>query len=183
MIPVSKAGLGTRIGCKVVFLTQKQVISRLHVLECLLTGRTIQSSPIIGGLPQPGMDPRQSHFWKHLGECVTQSTLCNMQYGIPTWPEAYRNASGALSSMRQVLDGMENRDVLYSMAVLRHLGPRHLPNLGRGESAPPGSEKERSMVAVAKKFLEDQASGWGTTQVIQRVCGMVMTGLNHWGLL
>ena len=81
-----------------------------------------------------------------------------------------------------VLDGLENRDVLYSMAVLRHLGPRHLQPLARGE--PPGVyPHERAQVAVAKKFVEDQASGWGTTQVVQRVAGMVLTGLNHWGLI
>ncbi|KAL9088797.1 MAG: hypothetical protein Q9159_002908 [Coniocarpon cinnabarinum] len=160
------------------------VISRLHVLDCLLTGRVIQSSPTsLGGLPQPGMDTRQSHFWKFLGECITHATLCNPQYGVPSWSNAFDNASNALAQMKLVLDGLENRDVLYSMAVLRHLGPRHLQAIARAEGIAPDGQVERMRVAVAKKFLEDEASGAGTTQVIQRICGMLLTGLSHWQLL
>ena len=165
------------------------VIARLEVLECLITGRTILRSPTSFGPPQPGMDPRQSFFWRNLGDAVTQSTLCNAHWGLPTVPNAFSNAEVALRSMKSVLDNIEPRDVLYSAAVLRHLGPRHVAALSTAVTYPvnmpqldPQGQQERAKVAVAKRFLEDEASGRGTTQVIQRVCGMVVRSWSYWRL-
>lgn len=73
--------------------------------------------------------------------------------------------------MRSLLDGRENRDVIYSIVVLREFtqrwdaGPNE-QNVGAHleESDP------RSKLAVATRFIRDEAaSTGGTTNVVRRL--------------
>ena len=70
---------------------------------------------------------------------------------------------------------LENRDVLYSLAVARHIGGRlvefHPPRPVISQTDDPNDDVKK--LAVAQLFIsqEDQK---GTTQVIQRVCSMAM---------
>lgn len=92
-----------------------------------------------------------------------------------------------LSRLRNQLRGLESRDVLYSIAAVRQYGPRTKGEvLQRGTDVAVGGElqeDERGRFAVAKKFVEDEAAGKGTNQVVQRACGMAVrswTALQLW---
>lgn len=114
--------------------------------------------------------------------------------------------SQALAEMRTNLAQVEGRDCLYSMAIVHHFGPSFPkimdPNPTTASSpkpdARPDSSKSNSItnkssssnpdtttqdekkLSVAKKFLEDQAAGQGTTQAVQRLCGM---SVRSWGII
>ncbi len=76
--------------------------------------------------------------------------------------------------MRNLLDGRENRDVLYSIAVLRDLSARMDPSLNE-QTAPSHFDEldPRSRLAVATRFIrEEAASTGGTTNVIRRFAAL-----------
>lgn len=77
-----------------------------------------------------------------------------------------------------LLDMVENRDVLFSMAVVRRYGPSYETVTENGGSHDrDGSAARDELIGklrVAKKFLEDEAAGKGTNQVVQRLCGMAV---------
>ncbi|KAI2611916.1 hypothetical protein GGR54DRAFT_632720 [Hypoxylon sp. NC1633] len=74
-----------------------------------------------------------------------------------------------LGQMRELLDGRENRDVLYSLAVIRALGPNFPPDFE--STLPPHLDESdpKNKLAVARKFIQDesQVTG-GTTNVVRR---------------
>ena len=88
---------------------------------------------------------------------------------------AAKEIDDTLAQCRQLLDSKENRDVLYSIVIARHLGARvaEFPN---NLTQPPDNEEseEKTKLYVAKSFIEAEAGGKGTNQVIQRVCGMAV---------
>ncbi|KAJ5983432.1 hypothetical protein N7481_005531 [Penicillium waksmanii] len=80
-----------------------------------------------------------------------------------------------LGRLRQLLDTYENRDIIYSIAIARHLGqrwadfPNSLPKVGYT------TEKEAgTRLFVAQKFIEEEAEGKGTTQIYKRICCMAV---------
>lgn len=164
------------------------LLGRLTAVECLITGRTQLSSPTSIGALQTKAEPRQSMFWKHLGDAISQSTLCEAHWGLPTVPYARENSREALVRMACVLDKIEARDFLYSGALIRHVGPP----LFKSRSSQPADTGttttlhdfwtlgEREQTVVAKKFLEDVASGNGTTQVIMRLGGAIIRSWRYW---
>ncbi|KAI7361886.1 hypothetical protein KC336_g21766 [Hortaea werneckii] len=83
--------------------------------------------------------------------------------------------------MRGILGMLESRDVLYSIAIGRHVGGRmpdfHPARPSIATTNDPADEVNKLKVAHA--FVEAEAQK-GTTQVIQRVCGMALRG---WSLL
>lgn len=150
-----------------------EVMRRLDVFESLLTGKPY-STPSSEGLPllQPGTrEYRQQTYWRELSSFVAY-TKTSVQ------PAQEKTGLQALIRMRQLLDGMENRDVLYSLAVVRHYGPRTKGKVnqehGGVEVGGQLNEEEKAAFAVAKKYVEDEAAGKGTSQVMQRVCGMAV---------
>ncbi|KAL2430586.1 hypothetical protein ABEF95_011405 [Exophiala dermatitidis] len=68
----------------------------------------------------------------------------------------------AVTECRQFLDGMENRDIIYSIMLLASK-PRS------GNNGDLTSERE-----LAKRFLESQASGRATNQVFATISGMAL---------
>jgi len=150
-----------------------EVIRRLDVFESLLTGKAYTSpSNQMAIQPQYGTpEYRRQTYWRELSTFVANTK---------TSGQAVEGTSAleALNRMRQLLDGMENRDVLYSLAVVRHYGPKTKGevNQERGGVEVGGqlSEEEKATFAVAKKYVEDEAAGKGTSQVMQRVCGMAV---------
>ena len=77
-----------------------------------------------------------------------------------------------LAACRLLLDSRENRDVIYSIMIARHVGARmaEFPNnLQQPESN--DEADNRNKLVVAKRFIEDQGVR-GTNQVVQRLCGM-----------
>ena len=144
--------------------------NRLTVFEALLSGETLQSNPLLAPPPAVSGDKNfnqvranELDFWYHLGQYVQQ-----------THSSASPADAGArehcLARIRSVLDGRENRDVLYSIAVLREYAPRFDAIIN--EQTVPAHLDEmdpRSKLAVATRFIRDEAaSTGGTTNVVRR---------------
>lgn len=146
----------------------RTAIARLNVLETLITGEDLAPNPVPPSqmrnnqfrptsFPEQ-LQEREKELWYTIGEFVS----------INNGVEAER----ALFNCRAMLDTFENRDVIYSIAVVHHIG-RLYPNLAR---VPTSSEEQSALdkLYVATKFLQDEAEGRGTNQVIQRLCGMAV---------
>ena len=152
----------------------KIMAARLNVLEVLITGEHLDANLL--GHYKPEEDPSQSQlggqmiqrgfdFWRSIGHFLTLHD---------NEASSAKEIDDTLARCRVLLDTHENRDVIYSVAIARHLGqrwtdfPHSLPQ--------PITTNEKDAGAklyVAQKFLENQASG-GTTQTMKRFCGMVV---------
>lgn len=149
---------------------------RLDVLEALLTGDYVETNPLAQfPVRQPAADPpaltvqitqRSLDFWSCIGHFLTLHD---------NEASSAKEIDDTLARCRTLLDTTENRDVIYSIAIARHLGqrwadfPHSLPQ--------PITTNEKDAGAklyVAQKFLEQQANGSGTTQVSKRICGMAV---------
>jgi hypothetical protein len=140
-----------------------EAASRLTVFETLLTGKVatqnVLTAPIPGSTDHHRL--RELEFWYNLGTFVT------LQDGEG---EGATKIDDTLAALRNLLDGRENRDVLYSIAVVRAIGPR-VSEYADGETPLHLDESDnKSKLLVAKKFVADEASGNGTTNVIRRLC-------------
>ncbi|KAI9932958.1 hypothetical protein MW887_009210 [Aspergillus wentii] len=150
--------------------------TRLDVIESLITGEHLDSNPLAQfAAREPSSNPpslpdqllqRALDFWSALGHFLTLHD---------NEASSAKEIDDTLARCRTLLDTFENRDVIYSIAIARHVGqrwadfPRSLPQ--------PVTTNEKDAGAklyVAQKFLEQEASGKGTTQVIKRICGMVV---------
>lgn len=158
-----------------------ELLPRLDAVENLLTGRYLDvsrapppASAIIDGSPEQNLKSNQQNFWFHLGKFTS---LRDDQGDIQT----LENVSRELANMRMILNVLENRDVLYSIAVARHIGGRmpdwtpqtpYLPTTND-----PNDDTNKLHIALGFVQTEDQR---GTNQVIQRICSM---SLRAWSLL
>ncbi|KAL1996564.1 hypothetical protein VTN49DRAFT_7429 [Thermomyces lanuginosus] len=149
--------------------------NRFDVLEALITDDHLRENPLRDDLAralpvnEKSLDDqlrlRSLNFWNSIGHFLT----------------LYDNeASSAveidetLARARDVLDEMENRDVIYSFAIGRHLGQR-LTDYQQNKPPEGTSEDERdpyTKLYVAQRFIQQQSSN-GTNQIVQRLCGMV----------
>ena len=150
--------------------------TRLDVIEALITGEHTDSN-LLSQYPvrEPAANPpsfpdqivqRSLDFWSTIGHFLTLHD---------DEASSAKEIDDTLARTRTLLDTLENRDVIYSIAIARHLGqrwadfPRSFPH--------PITTNEKDAGAklyVAQKFLEQEASGKGTTQVVVRLCGMVL---------
>ncbi len=136
-----------------------EVRNRLLVFEALLSGGTLLANPLSLPPSLPTYRSTEIEFWYHLGQYLLQSSSADA---------AAREH--CLGRLRSSLQGRENRDVLYSITVLRELSARLDPALSE-QSAPSSLEETdpRSRLAVATRFIREQAaSTGGTTNVIRR---------------
>ncbi|KAK3943246.1 transcriptional regulatory protein moc3 [Diplogelasinospora grovesii] len=139
--------------------------NRLHVFEMLLSGETLPSNPL-APVPVINSSPTRKHeleFWYQLAQYLLKSHS--------SASSADTSARGScLDRMRSLLDGRENRDVLYSIAVLREYTPQW--DAALNEKTVPSHLEEsdsRSKLAVATRFIRDEsASTGGTTNVVRR---------------
>lgn len=144
----------------------EETLNRLKVWECLLSGTIAQSNPLTNPIGRIAEHHklRELDFWHSLGKFVTLPIHDNS-------PVASQQIDETLSHLRNLLDGRENRDVLYSVAVVRALGQR-VSEYGEEEKVEGvylDEQDARSKVVVAKRFVGDEA-GRGTTNVIRRFC-------------
>jgi len=151
-----------------------EVTRRLDIFESLLTGKEITTPPPSNVQPQNNSnDYRLNLFWRDLGNLTT---LLRKTRTSPA--TSLTAASEALYRLRNLLDGNEARDVLYSIATVRLYGPGTRGEVvQREDEVKVGGDlqsQEKERFAVAKKFVEDQAAGKGTTQVVQRCCAMAV---------
>jgi len=134
---------------------------RLAVFEALLTGQV----PVANYLTQPVPGSTDHHrlreleFWYTLGNFVC----------LPD-DDPNKQIDDTLASLRTLLDGRENRDVLYSIAVIRAIGQRVSDYTASEMPHHFDEADDKSKLQVAKKFIREQASGHGTTNVIRRFC-------------
>ncbi|KAL8971291.1 MAG: hypothetical protein Q9183_001120 [Haloplaca sp. 2 TL-2023] len=142
---------------------------RVTVLENLLSGQYLEaeSAPSVestrnGTAFEMQLNKREHEFWQLLHTFLTIRD---------DEASASQELDSILNSARNLLDSRENRDIVYSIAILRLHGSREsLEHNGGGNT-------HNHTLQVAKDFLQKEAEGNGTTQVVQRVCGMAM---NAW---
>ena len=134
---------------------------RLSVFEALLTGAVPAHNHLTQ--PVPGSTDhhrlRELEFWYTLGNfvCIPEN-------------DANKEIDETLASLRNLLDGRENRDVLYSIAVIRAIGQRVSDYTASDMPHHFDESDDRSKLRVAKQFITDEANGNGTTNVIRRFC-------------
>lgn len=149
------------------------LLPRIETVENILTGQFL---PMVRIPSPPGPDHandhrkhNEMHFWHQLGR------FTSVHDDSPD-PSAARDINEALIAMRTVLGLMENRDVLYSLAITRCIGGR-LPEFDPSTqlSKTGNSENDVDKLETARAFV-DWENERGQTQIIQRICGMAMRG-------
>jgi hypothetical protein len=158
----------------------RELLPRLDTVEHLLTGRYLDVARVPPPAPsvvelsgEQDLKSAQQAFWYHLGRFTS---LRDDQGDVQTLDDVSRE----LANMRVILNVLENRDVLYSIAVARHIGGRmpdwspQAPQLPLSND--PNDDVNKLHVAYGFVQTEDQR---GTSQVIQRICSM---SLRSWSL-
>lgn len=140
-----------------------EVRNRLRVVEALLCGDYLAANPLAPPLLDNDQHrTRQYDFWYSLAEFVCRRDN-------PSSPEAVKVRDDMLARMRHLLDGRENRDVLYSIAVVRELAPQFEPGYAGTIPQHLDESDPKNRLAVASKFLLDEAQvTGGTTNVVRR---------------
>lgn len=149
-------------------LTLREVRARFDVLESLLTNQNLEPNPlrqITYAADIPDFKRAEIDFWMYLGDFVQFSDADNAPPGA---------ADHALASMRTVLQMVEVRDAIYSIAIARHFGsrtggfPNALPSpVGQHE------DSELNKLLVAMSFISHESRA-ATQQVLARICDMAM---------
>ena len=149
-----------------------EAMKRLDVFETLLAGQHLDVNPF--PVSQRPSDPnyhsqtkhREQEFWRLVAQFLTLRD---------DEASAAKEIDNTLGSIRLLLDSRENRDVIYSICIARHIGQRYSEfpdNLPQPDNN--DEDDEKTKLTVAKSFIESEAKGNGTNQVIQRLCGMAM---------
>jgi hypothetical protein len=143
---------------------------RLDILEALLTARQLISNPLAGRTERPAyaspptlsqqLQMREQNFWLQVGEFV-----CTADADV---------AERILSKCRKLLDNLENRDVIYSVMLLRHIGEKW-PDRPIGEA---DDERDRKDWLAAKGFLQSSADGRAMNIVVKRFCAIALRAWN-----
>ena len=158
--------------------SDRELANRVDTLENLLTGHFLDPSRVPSPPPppqaqrdQPPEKYNEQAFWHHLGRFVS---IRDDRADVG----AMRDVSNALAAMRGILSMLENRDILYSVAVTRHVGGRmpefHPHRHLVASTNDPNDDMNKLKVAQQFIEIEDQK---GTTQVIQRICSMALRSL------
>lgn len=141
-----------------------EAAARLAVFENLVTsqiadGNALTKPPATGDYHKL----REMEFWFHLGHFVTLRLHDND-------PGSAKEVDETLAALRSLLDGRENRDVLYSIAIVRAIGQRVSEYVESEAPLHLDEQDTRSKLMVAKRFVRDEGNGAGTTNVIRRFC-------------
>ncbi|KFY61007.1 hypothetical protein V496_05205 [Pseudogymnoascus sp. VKM F-4515 (FW-2607)] len=141
-----------------------EAAARLAVFENLVTSQiaeenTLTKPPATGDYHKL----REMEFWFHLGHFVTLRLHDND-------PGSAKEVDETLAALRSLLDGRENRDVLYSIAIVRAIGQRVSEYVESEAPLHLDEQDTRSKLMVAKRFVRDEGNGAGTTNVIRRFC-------------
>jgi hypothetical protein len=144
---------------------------RLNIVEALITGHRLASNPLAATAeapPNPSpptlthqLKTREQDFWLQVGEFVSTSDSAKLER--------------ILSKARKRLDNFENRDVIYSIMLMRHIGEKwhnkHIQDAG--------DDLDKKDWLAAKGFLENEAGGQAMNIVMRRFCSMA---LRAWSL-
>jgi len=141
---------------------------RLDVLECLLTNRMLYEanfSPQHADSNWPRDKTDEFHFWSDLARFLARSSEDS---------NTSAEMDNLLHHCRNRLNGRENRDVIYSLMVVRHLGWR-IPGFPHSMAPESGGESSSvNKVYIAHKFISEEGGYRGTNHPIQRICDMAM---------
>ena len=176
---------------------------RLLILETLITNQHLDAAAIgkdtdgdkEDKVTSPGQKPlenqlktREREFWQLLGK------YCTIREDPAAYKTLVTDADGkavlnrteadlVLLGCRNLLDSRENRDVIYSVAIARHLGQR--AHYGAYKEPFPAAaltaddpDDPKHKLNVARNFLASESEGKATTQAMMRVCGIAM---RSWG--
>lgn len=141
----------------------REARNRVQVVEALLCGDYLPANPLTPPYQDADLHrSRQFDFWYSLAEFVRSQDN-------PNSPQSVKLREDALARLRHLLDGRENRDLLYSIAVVRELAPRTDPDYANSLPQHLDETDPRHRLAVASKFIldESQVTG-GTTNVVRR---------------
>lgn len=149
--------------------------NRFDILEALITDGHLKDNPLredIAREPPPNpkslqdqLRSRSLNFWNCIGHFLTLHD---------NEASSAKEIDDTLASCRALLDQIENRDVIYSMAIGRHLGQRLSDFHPRNRPETSSDERNaNTKLLVAQRFIEDESKDKGTTQVVKRLCGMV----------
>ncbi len=157
----------------------KDAVKRVDIFEALVTGEYLSSEddPSSTEDTKPNGTPfgdqlktREKQFWSLI---YTFLTIRDDE------ASSAKEIDDTISTARSLLDSRENRDVIYSIMIARHIGariaefPTNLPQPTSNEEA-----EDKNKLHVAKRFIEEEANGKGTNQIVQRLCGMAA---RSWG--
>ncbi|KAI9747876.1 MAG: hypothetical protein M4579_007364 [Chaenotheca gracillima] len=150
---------------------QGEAIRRLRVLENLLTGNLLDSNPanlsrISNVLRNDQSKFRELEFWRHVGKFLTLRD---------NEASSAREIDETMTACRNLLDNHENRDIIYSAAVVRHIGQRGTDFPNHLSEAVSNDEKDNgNRLRIAKTFIENEARGSATNTVLQRLCDLII---------
>jgi white-opaque regulator 2 len=143
---------------------------RLDILEALITAQQLASNPLVESTERADnsspptltqqLKIREQNFWLHVGEFVCTSDA--------------DAAERILSKCRKLLDTLENRDVIYSTMLMRHIGEKwHGRQIGEADN-----EWDQKDWLAAKDFLQREADGRAMNIVVKRFCAMALRAWN-----
>ncbi|KAI1334291.1 hypothetical protein F5Y15DRAFT_295662 [Xylariaceae sp. FL0016] len=156
--------------------------NRVAVFEALLSGAFLDDNPLFPPLesledqnhPEYHRN-REFKFWYWLAEFLkikdedqpNDDTLESTASSIEGTDDVKQQRETVLTHLREVLDGRENRDVIYSLAIIRALSPDFPTDFTlpahRDESDP------ISKLGVARQFIQAECQvANGTTNVVRR---------------
>ena len=172
---------------------------RLQIFEALITNQFLDAEAVkaeteadTASAEQSGqksalpdqLKNREREFWRLVGQYCSIREDPGRPMPSDNETQSKQSADDLLLQIRTMLDSRENRDVIYSIAIARHVGQRVAAKHAldpRSATIPLSDdpEDERNKLKVARDFITAESSGKGTTQVTQRICGMAM---RSWGI-
>lgn len=137
--------------------------NRVLVIQTLLNGDSLMDNP----LARPTNDPqslrnREFQFWYTLAEYL--------RCGDDRSPAMMGKKDEQLGHLRRLLDGRENRDLLYSIAIARDLSPLVEPGYEHSVPQHHDESNPKNKLFVASNFIRQEAQvAGGTTNVVRRL--------------
>lgn len=160
--------------------------NRVFVFETLVAGEDLLTNPLLA--PPKNADPQrraQYEFWYALAEFLRNGHKDNSHGAVnnnnTTNSSAERHTQ--LARMRASLDGRENRDVLYSLAVIRLLGKEFEPGWENRVPDHLNEKEPLNQLHVATQFIKNEAQPTGgTTNVVRQLAYVAGRSLINPGL-
>ena len=147
---------------------------RLEIFEALVTGEylTAETAPAAnppeaklgGSTLEKQLEQHKYTFWYNIHKFLT---LRNDD------PDYQKNIDEVFDECRKTLENRESRDVVYSIMLVRHIGPT-IPGFPNTVKAPETDEEQEAQIGitVAKRLVEEEAGERGTNQIVTRLCGL-----------
>jgi hypothetical protein len=150
--------------------------NRVLVIQTLLNGDSLMDNP----LARPTNDPqnlrsREFHFWYTLAEYL--------RCGEDRSPAMVAKREEHLGQLRRLLDGRENRDLLYSIAIARDVSPLVEPGYEQTVPQHHDESNPKNKLFVASNFIRQEAQvAGGTTNVVRRLSEIAIQAFIHPGV-